>query len=121
MPRALMIPVLLPFVFAFACAEAKVHESNKQWTDGKVVALNMCAPDRSAKHTDDPPGQRVYCAIEELVGSHIPKCVCRDEAQAAQQRAEADEFLRQAQKVPQPGSDTSQINTSQGTWGSAGR
>jgi len=80
-----------------ACAQAKVRESNKKWADGMVVASNMCAGDRSVHHTADPEGQRVYCSFEELVGSHIPKCVCRDEMQTPEERTEAQQYLRNAE------------------------
>ena len=70
MLRPLTIPILL--LLALACAEARIRESNKKWGNGVVVASNMCAGDRSAQHTADPEGQRVYCGFEELVGSHIP-------------------------------------------------
>ena len=96
MPRPFMIPILLLLVLA--CAQAKVRESNSKWADGMVVATNMCARDRSVQHTADPEGRRVYCSLEEVAGSHFPKCVCRDEMQSADQRAEAVQYLREAEQ-----------------------
>jgi len=99
MLRPLTIPILL--LLALACAEARIRESNKKWGNGVVVASNMCAGDRSAQHTADPEGQRVYCGFEELVGSHIPKCVCRDEMRTPEDRAVAQQYLREAQQARQ--------------------
>jgi hypothetical protein len=110
MLRSFMMPILL--LPMLACAQAKVAESNKKWANGLVVAANMCAGDRSVQHTKDIEGQRVYCGFEELVGSHVPKCVCRDEMQAPDERADAQEYIRQAaQQAYQPGSSTSAINS----------
>ena len=44
---------------------------------------------------------RVYCALEEITGSHIPKCVCRDEMRGVEDRAEAVQYLREAQQARQ--------------------
>ena len=117
MPRRLTIPILL--LPMLACAQAKVRESNKKWADGVVVASNMCSGDRSAQHTKDPEGQRIYCGFEELVGTHIPKCVCRDEMLTPEQRAEAQDYLRQKGEGAQPGSSTDAILSTH--HGSSGR
>jgi hypothetical protein len=102
MLRPAIGPIVLPLLLA--CAQAQVHESNKKWANGIIVASNLCAGDRSAQHTTDPAGQRVYCAFEELIGSHIPKCVCRDEMRFREERAEAQEWMREASNARQPGS-----------------
>jgi hypothetical protein len=99
MLRPSLIPILL--LPLLACSQAKVRESNKKWGDGMVVAANMCAGDRSSQHTKDPEGQRVYCGFEEVVGSHIPKCVCRDEMKSPDDRAEAQQYLREAAQARQ--------------------
>lgn len=83
------------------CAAVQARDSNKKWSDGVVVAQNMCASDGSVQHTKDPEGKRVFCGLEELVGTHLPKCICRDEAQAADQRDEAQQYLRDADRARQ--------------------
>lgn len=101
MPRPLKLLILLPLALALACAQAKTRESNKKWSDGVVVASNMCARDGSVQHTKDPAGKRAYCALEEIVGSHIPKCVCRDELQVNDEREEARQYMRDASQSRQ--------------------
>ena len=99
MPRfSRMCVLLLPLL---ACAPAKVKQSNNKWENGLVVASNMCARDGSVQHTKDPEGQRIYCGFEELIGSHIPKCVCYDEQESAQRRAESQQYFREAEQSRQ--------------------
>ena len=45
----LLLLALLPLALALACAQAKTRESNKKWSDGVVVASNMCARDGSVQ------------------------------------------------------------------------
>ena len=111
MLRLLMLEILLLPVLA--CSQAKIRESNKKWSDGLIVATNLCAHDGTVHASKDPEGQRIYCGLEELVGSHIPKCVCRDEAEIADRRNESQQYFREAQQnALQPGSSTSAIISS---------
>ena len=94
MPR---IFAAVTVVLLTACATVHEKEANKkQWSEGVVVAMNMCAKDGSFQHTKDAEGQRAYCGQEVLVGTHLPKCVCRYEQQGAQQREESQQYLRDA-------------------------
>ena len=94
MHRQLALSILVSFALACAQVKTSAPESNKKWADGVIVANNMCAKGRSSQHTNDKQGERVYCALEEVVGSHIPKCVCRDEMRSAEDRAQAVEYMR---------------------------
>jgi hypothetical protein len=76
--------------------EANKEANKQQWSEGVIVAMNMCAKDGSFQHTKDPEGHRAYCGQEVLVGTHLPKCVCRYEQQGAQQREESQQYLRDA-------------------------
>ena len=101
MSRRLPLAALL----LLGCAQAKIQESNKKWADGVVVASSMCARDRTVQHSNDREGQRIWCGFEEMLGSHIPKCVCRDEMRFDEERALAQEYQRQAAaEALQPGS-----------------
>src|SRR4051812_6847670 len=93
------LPILL--VLVLGCAQAQVAESNARWADGRIVPFNMCSRSRSIDHSNDPEGQRAYCSLEELIGSHIPKCVCRDESKAAYERANAQQYMRDAEQSRQ--------------------
>jgi hypothetical protein len=79
-----------------ACATvAERDATNKQWSaGGVVVASNMCAQDHSVQHSNDPEGQRAYCAFETPLGTHVPKCVCRDENKSMAEREAAQQFMR---------------------------
>jgi hypothetical protein len=99
--RRLTLPMLLPLAIACAQVKASAEQSNKKWGDGVIVANNMCAKDRSTQHSNDAAGQRVHCALEEMLGSHIPKCVCRDEMRTSEDRAEAVQYLREAESARQ--------------------
>jgi hypothetical protein len=36
-----------------------------------------------------------------VVGSHIPKCVCRDEMKTPDERSDAQQYLREAEQARQ--------------------
>ena len=97
MPRYLIVAVIL----ALGCSQARIRESNSQWAQGVVVPMHMCAQNRSTQHSNDAEGQRAYCGLEELLGSHIPKCVCRDEGRTPEERAAAQRYLQEAQQARQ--------------------
>jgi hypothetical protein len=79
-----------------ACATVAEREAtNKQWSEGGVVvATNMCSQDRSVQHSKDPEGQRAYCGFEVPLGTHLPKCVCRDEKKSMGEREAVQQFMR---------------------------
>jgi redox-regulated HSP33 family molecular chaperone len=83
-------------VLLTACVHEKQANKKQDWSEGVVVAMNMCAKDGSVQHTKDAQGKRAYCGQELLVGSHMPKCVCRYEEQSAQQREESQQYMRDA-------------------------
>ena len=101
MSRLLTLPLLLSCALACAQVRASAAQSNKKFADGVIVANNMCAKDHSMQHTNDKEGERVYCALEEVLGSHIPKCVCRDEMRSAEDRAKAVDYMRQSEEARQ--------------------
>jgi hypothetical protein len=75
-------------------------ESNARWADGRIVPFNMCSR-RQHGPQQRSRGRRAYCSLEELIGSHIPKCVCRDESKAAYERANAQQYMRDAEQSRQ--------------------
>ena len=99
MTSCMWLVLLVPL--CFACSQAQIRSSNDRWSDGVVVANNMCARDRSTQHTNDPEGQRANCTLEEVLGSHFQKCVCRDERQAAQEREDAQQYMLEASQSRQ--------------------
>jgi hypothetical protein len=90
-----------------ACASAPAAKklpaaSVKQWTDGIIVARNFCRHDRTVQYDpEQQEGQRAYCAFEEPTGSNISSCVCRHEMTAAQDRDQAQQFMRDAEQQKQ--------------------
>jgi len=100
MSRPLNLAILL--ISTLGCSATQVRDSNDKWADGVVVANNMCAQNRSVQHSNDRTGKRAWCQLEELVGSHLPKCVCRDEQNDDRIRNEAQQYLREAEQVRYP-------------------
>lgn len=98
MLRALTIATLA--LSSLACSTAKVRDSNDRWSDGVVVANNLCARDHSVQHTNDRGGKPAWCQMEEVVGSHLPKCVCRSE-QNDDVRNQTQQHLREADQSRQ--------------------
>jgi hypothetical protein len=94
-----MLPLLL--ILSFACAKSQVRQSNNTWLQGMVMKKELCSKNRSVEHTNDAPGKRIHCGLEEIIGTHILKCVCRDEAQAAQERAAAQQYMLEAAQARQ--------------------
>ena len=94
MPRIFAAVSVLLLTACVTVAEREA--SKKQWPEGVIVALNMCAQNGSFQHSKDPEGERVYCSREILVGTHIPTCVCRDEKQVVEERRESQQFMRNA-------------------------
>ena len=97
----LRIVVAFSVLLLTACATVAEREaSKKQWSDGVIVALNMCAQDHSLQHSTDQEGQRACCG-ETPVGTHVPKCVCHDEGQSALDREQAQRYMRDSQEAHQ--------------------
>jgi hypothetical protein len=100
MPRRPTMFLLL-LALSCACAKSQVRDSNKTWAQALVMRKDLCTKDRSVQHTDDAPGKRIHCGLEEIIGTHILRCVCRDEAQAAQERAAAQQYMLEAAQARQ--------------------
>lgn len=79
------------FCGLMACATAN-HD--RVVSDGVILPNSMCAKHGVAAASNDAPGSRMICELEELVGSHYPRCVCRDEQQIVADRAEAQQAVR---------------------------
>jgi hypothetical protein len=59
-----------------------------------VLPNGMCAQRGVQAASNDPKGERMFCEFEEPVGSHVPRCVCRDEQQAIADRDIAQQYIR---------------------------
>jgi hypothetical protein len=88
------IPVaILAAVGSAACATN--HKPKERAVQGDIVVANsMCGGYAVQAATKDAPGDRMICGWEEFVGSHVPKCVCRDEKQMQADREQAQQYLR---------------------------
>lgn len=86
--------VLLIGLPAIACATQQgLGSTNRAVSDGVVLPNSMCAKNGVA-HSNDPKGDRMICGFELLVGTHVPKCVCRDEQEALAAREQSQEYIR---------------------------
>ena len=75
-----------------ACATRPQRE--RQLAKATVLPNDMCAQNRVAAASNDPKGDRMICEFEEPVGSHVPRCVCRDEQNIVADRENTQQYLR---------------------------
>ena len=64
-----------------------------------VVASSMCTAYGTQAATKDPVGDRMICAFEERVGSHMLQCVCHDEQQLTAHQESAQQSLRDPEQA----------------------
>ena len=88
-------------VLALSACTTVTPKPHALLSDGLVVAASVCGPKNSVKATNDAPGKRAVCELETVVGTHVPKCVCRDEEQMNLDREETQQYLRDAQATKQ--------------------
>jgi hypothetical protein len=85
---ALVIPLIS---LLFACA---TPQRSRQLAKAVVLPNNMCGQKGVAAASNDPKGDRMICEFEEPVGSHVPRCVCRDEQNIIADRENTQQYLR---------------------------
>src|SRR5215471_4227630 len=85
--------VLISFAL-LSCAGQKVRKEQVV-SEGVVLPTSMCAKPGTVAMSNDEPGKRMVCELQEPVGSHMPKCVCWDEQQIAQNREDAQDMIRE--------------------------
>jgi hypothetical protein len=94
-------------VIAFALIACAAQQPRKEQvvSEGVVLPTAMCSKPGTVAMSNDAPGKRMVCELQEPVGSHLPKCVCWDEQQMAQNREDAQEMIREqtAHKNTNPG------------------
>jgi hypothetical protein len=89
-----IILIALLAIVLNACA---VHDPLKHriiYTQGVVLPNGMCAPKGKVSASNDPKGERMICELEEFTGSHISKCVCRDEDEIVATREASQGYIR---------------------------
>lgn len=62
-------------------------------------ARSLCAGDGSVSVSKGSNGRQILCGLEEMVGTHIPKCVCRNETDNAEARESAQDAVRSAEQA----------------------
>jgi hypothetical protein len=91
--RTTAIALLTIALSGFGCATAS--GADKQYASKGVVLPNsMCGPKGSPAASNDPKGARMICEMEDFTGSHVSKCVCRDEGEFAAGRDSSQQYLR---------------------------
>jgi hypothetical protein len=94
--RIIFVALVTAALGATACASS--HKPKERAITGDIVVANsMCGAPGVAAATNDKPGDRMICAFEEPVGSHVPQCVCHDEKRLAEDRETGQAFLRDAE------------------------
>ena len=77
--------LLIAIVLCTACAH--VQEADRVVPGPVIMPLSMCAKKGVAVASNDAPGHRMFCEREETLGSHYPRCICRDEKDIEAERA----------------------------------
>jgi hypothetical protein len=93
------------FLLVAACASAPAPKPDKlppevsrKLAEGTVVARNFCRADRIVRYGADSAGQHAACSFEEVTGTHLSSCVCRNEAQSALDQQDAQNYLRDTER-----------------------
>jgi hypothetical protein len=99
------IPTIALMVLAFALSACAAKQFRKQQvvSEGVVLPNKMCASYGKVALSNDVEGERMICEMEEPVGSHLPKCVCRDELALADEKDKTQETMRALQEHHQTG------------------
>ncbi|HEX4382767.1 MAG TPA: hypothetical protein VH083_07455 [Myxococcales bacterium] len=94
-----MRSALLAIVILAGCSTAAVRKDTI--VDLPVVLpLYMCPQPGTVATSLGDVGERMVCERQLPIGSHLPRCVCRDEGFIAQQTAETQDLLHKLQMQP---------------------
>jgi hypothetical protein len=87
---------LLAFAVLLAAGCSSMQPVHKENMVGTYVQMpaSACAEHSTIAMSKGKPGERMVCEMIEPVGSHVPKCLCRDEALIAQQREQGQDAQR---------------------------
>ena len=81
-----------------AIGSATPSGADRQYASKGVVLPNsMCGPKGTPAASNDPKGARMICEMEDFTGSHVSKCVCRDESALIAGRDESQQYMRDMQ------------------------
>jgi len=76
-----------------ACAVTPIQRDRAVSRD-VVVSNAMCGTHGTVSASNDAKGERMLCGWEEFTGSHVPKCICRDEQGIIEEREQTQDWLR---------------------------
>ena len=86
--------VMLIGLPVIGCATQQgLGSTNRAVSDGVVLPNSMCSKNGVAA-SKDAKGDRMICGFEMLVGTHVPKCVCRDEQEILAAREASQAYIR---------------------------
>ena len=96
--------LLVPLLQGCASTQAAnaAAQKKKEWTEGVVVATNFCDPDGKVRvaHIKDQP-QLLDCTLEEILGTHMRKCICHDQTQRQLDHDDSQQFMENAAQAKQ--------------------
>ena len=92
-PGVMQIRAIFLSVVAMSVTGCATVEKDRVVSQGVVLPNSMCAKHGTAAMSNDAPGHRMVCEFEELVGTHLPKCICRDEQQIVADRAASQQAI----------------------------
>ena len=93
--------LLVALALAACCRAAIPNRIDEESQSAVVMPARMCDSKGPAR-SNDPEGKRMICALEEVLGTHVPQCVCRDESQADSTRAAAQQSIRERESHGEP-------------------
>ena len=94
--KIIFVALVTVTLAATACASTR-KTKERAITGDIIVANSMCGANGTTAHTNDAPGDRMICAFEEPIGSHMAQCVCHDEKRLAEDRENGQAFMRDAE------------------------
>jgi hypothetical protein len=65
-----------------------------------VLTLEMCAEAGTTALSLGKEGERMVCERQLPIGSHLPRCVCRDEGMILAQTNETQDLLHRLEAQP---------------------
>jgi hypothetical protein len=86
-----------------ACQSAKPVRKEKIFGVPIVMPTAMCPELGTVAVSLGEEGERMVCEMQVPLGTHLPRCVCRDEGMMAQQKEDTDPLLRQLEVGIQTG------------------
>jgi|SRR5476649_2875181 hypothetical protein len=92
LPSSLFLAAMLLGASGCAVVVYPVHKE-KIVTLPVDLPMDMCADQGVVAVSAGKPGERMVCELHAVTGTHVPRCICRDEGMIAQQTVDTQQLL----------------------------